>query len=132
MLKHIPIEMFQDLVGISERRYRQTVESISDRLLGLGGAGLGMLGTLWSLEEVRTLLMTAVANPPADWAEFAIDSRCLAFSLLAGIAIGLLSGLPGSAHGGRQKKLSTGIARIIRSASAGPKPSAQRTNPAMV
>ena len=34
MLKHIPIEMFQDLVGTSDRRYRQTVESISDRLLG--------------------------------------------------------------------------------------------------
>ena len=84
-------------IGASRRRI--VVQFVTESvLLSFAGAALGLLVAGWSLVVIKAGMPAEVEKYILGWKEIALDGRALAFTTLAALVAGILSGLAPAWH----------------------------------
>ena len=80
--------------AIGAGRRRIVVQFVTESvLLSFAGAALGLLVAGWSLVAIKAGMPAEVEKYVLGWKDIALDGRALAFTTLAALAAGILSGL---------------------------------------
>jgi len=100
-------------------RRRIVVQFVTESLLlALAGATLGLVVASWSLVAIKAGMPADVEKYILGWKEISLDSRALAFTMLAAVATGILAGLAPAWQSSRPN-LTTTLKEGGRGSSAG-------------